>query len=153
MAGQSDQLDAVDRQILNLLQKNARLPFAKIASEIGVSEATVRYRIKNLEKNQIIKCYTTLIDLKKVGFPTTGIMMLKIDPTCFEQVAKQIGDFGEGYHVFQTTGDFDIVSVVHISDLSRLGELKRRVQMIHGVRDVSVSAATQIIKIKTSCDL
>lgn len=149
----AEQLDKIDRQILNLLQKDARLPFARIAGEIGVSEATVRYRIKNLEKNQVIKSYTTLIDLKKVGFSTIGILMLKIDPVCFEQIAKQLGALGEGYHVFQTTGDFDIVSVVHISDLSRLGELKRLVQMIPGVREVSVSAATQIIRIKTFCDL
>jgi Lrp/AsnC family transcriptional regulator for asnA, asnC and gidA len=147
------QLDALDRQILNLLQKDARLPFAKIATETNVSEATVRYRVKNLERNKVIKSYTALIDLEKVGFSTTGIMMLKIDPACFEQIAKQMGDLGEGYHVFQTTGDFDIVSVVHICDLTRLGELKRRVQMISGVREVSVSAATQIIKIKTSCEL
>jgi Lrp/AsnC family transcriptional regulator for asnA, asnC and gidA len=149
----AEQLDNLDKQILNLLQKDARQPFAKIAEEVGVSEATIRYRVKNLEKNQIIKCYTTLLDLKKVGFPTTGILMLKIDPACFEQVAEQLGDLGEGYHVFQTTGDFDIVSVVHISDLARLGELKRTVQMIPGVREVSVSAAIQIIKIKTSCEL
>ena len=94
-----------------------------------------------------------MLDPAKVGFSTTGIMMVKIDPTLFEQAAKQIGDLAEAYHVFQNTGEFDIVSVVHTRNLEHLSELRKKVQMIPGVRDVTVSAATRVIKIKTSFDL
>ena len=44
----AEQMDAVDRKILNMLQKDARVPFSRIAIEAGVSEATVRYRVKHL---------------------------------------------------------------------------------------------------------
>jgi Lrp/AsnC family transcriptional regulator, regulator for asnA, asnC and gidA len=149
----AEQLDAVDRKILNMLQKDARVPFATIGIEASVSEATVRYRVKNLEKRSIIKTYTALLDPTKVGFSTTGIMMVKLEPILFEEAAKQIGDLPEAYHVFQNTGDFDIVSVVHTRDLGHLSELRKRVQLIPGVREVMVSAATRLIKIKTSFDL
>ncbi len=149
----SEQLDAVDRTILNMLQNDARVSFSKIAETIGVSEATVRYRVKQLEKSRVIKTYTTLLTPTKVGYSTTGIMMVKIDSEKFESAAQQIGELPEAYHVFQSTGEYDIVSVVHTRDLEHLSELRKRVQSIAGVRDVTVSAATRIIKIKTSFDL
>jgi Lrp/AsnC family transcriptional regulator for asnA, asnC and gidA len=149
----AEQLDAVDRKILNMLQNDARTPFSKIGAEAGVSEATVRYRVKRLEEQGIVKKYTTLLNPVKVGFSTTGIMMVKLDPVLFEQAAQAIGNLPEAYHVFQNTGEFDIVSVVHTVDLAHLSELRKRVQLIEGVRDVTVSAATRLIKIKTSFDL
>ena len=133
----ADKLDDVDRKILNMLQKDARIPFSRIAVEAGVSEATVRYRVKNLEKNNVIKTYTTLLNPANVGFSTTGIMMVKLDPVLFEEAAKQISELAEAYHVFQNTGDFDIVSVVHTRDLAHLGELRKKVQLIPGVREVN----------------
>ena len=136
-----------------MLQEDARTPFSQIAQSLGVSEATIRYRVKQLEKSGIIKNYTTLLNPASVGFSTTGIMMVKLDPACFDEAAKKISDLPETYHVFQNTGEFDIVSVVHTRDLKHLGELRNRVQLIVGVREVSVSAATRIVKIKTSFDL
>lgn len=146
-------LDAVDRKILNMLQADARVSFAQIGAEAGVSEATVRYRVKQLEKDGIIKNYTALLDSGKVGWSTTGIMMVKLDPMLFEKTAKVIAELPETYHIFQTTGEFDILSVVHTRDLQHLTELRKTVKLIAGVTDVSVVAATRMIKIKTSFDL
>jgi Lrp/AsnC family transcriptional regulator for asnA, asnC and gidA len=151
--GLDEQLDSVDRTILNMLQQNARVPFSEIAKCLGVSEATIRYRVKHLEKEKIIRNYTTLLNPSTVGFSTTGIMMVKLDNEKFDAAAKQISDLSEAYHVFQNTGEYDIVSVVHTRDLAHLGELRKKVQAIAGVREVTVSAATRIIKIKTSFDL
>lgn len=149
----AEELDAVDRTILNMLQQDARVPFSTIAEKLGVSEATIRYRVKQLEKSKVIKNYTTLLTPSKVGFSTTGIMMVKIDHAKFDSAAEQIGNLPETYHVFQNTGEYDIVSVVHTRDLEHLSELRKKVLSIQGVRDVTVSAATRIIKIKTSFDL
>jgi Lrp/AsnC family transcriptional regulator, regulator for asnA, asnC and gidA len=148
-----DEFDAIDRTILNMLQQDARVPFMKIAKTLGVSEATIRYRVKQLEKSNVIKSYTTLLNPAKVGFSTTGIMMVKLESDKFDAAAEKIANLPETYHVFQNTGDYDIVSVVHTRDLAHLSELRKTVQMIAGVRDVTVSAATKIIKIKTSFDL
>jgi len=149
----AEKLDAIDRKILNILQENATMPFSRIGTTLGVSEATVRYRVKQLEKKEVIKTYTTLLNPAKVGFSTTGVMMVKLDPARFEQAAKEISDLPETYHVFQNTGEYDIISVVHTRDLAHLSDLRKKVQSIKGVRDVTVSAATRIIKIKTVFDL
>lgn len=73
-------LDAKDRQILNLLQENARYPATKIADELGVSDNTVHSRIDRLEERGIITGYTANIDYEALGIDlmfqftcTTGI--------------------------------------------------------------------------------
>lgn len=96
----AEKLDAVDRKILNILQENATTPLSRIGKALGISEATVRYRVKNLEKKEVIKTYTTLLNPAKVGLSTTGVMMVRVDPALFEQAAKEIGDLPETYHVF-----------------------------------------------------
>jgi len=147
------QLDDKDRKILNLLQENSRTSYLHIANELGISEATVRYRVKNLIDNGVINKFTVLLDSKKIGYPTTGILMVKIAPDHFEKTSIQISDLIETYHVFQNTGEYNLVAVVHAHNLEHLSDLRKRVEMMPGVRDVSLSAAIRLIKIKTSFDL
>jgi DNA-binding Lrp family transcriptional regulator len=147
------QLDDKDKKILNLLQENSRTSYLHIANELGISEATVRYRVKNLIDNGVINKFTVLLDSKKIGYPTTGILMVKITPDHFEKTSEQISDLTETYHVFQNTGEYNLIAVVHAHNLEHLSDLRKRVEMLPGVRDVSLSAATRLIKIKTSFDL
>ncbi len=146
-------LDDKDRKLLNILQEHGRAPYSQIADELGVSEATVRYRVKKLIDSGVIKKFTVLLDPKKIGYLTTGILMVKIIPDFFEQASKEISDLAETHHVFQHTGEYDILAVVQARDLGHLSDLRRRVEMIEGVREVSLSATTRRIKIKTTFDL
>jgi Lrp/AsnC family transcriptional regulator, regulator for asnA, asnC and gidA len=146
-------LDAKDKKLLNILQENGRAPYSQLADEIGLSEATVRYRIKKLMDAGVIKNFTVLLDPKKIGYSTTGILMVKISPDFFEEASKQISVLNETHHVFQNTGEYDIVAVVQAHGLEHLSDLKKRVEMIKGVKDVSLSATTRLIKIKTKFDL
>jgi DNA-binding Lrp family transcriptional regulator len=88
-----------------------------------------------------------LLDPRKIGYPTTGILMVKIIPAQFEDAAKQISDLSETRHVFQSTGEYDIIAVVKARSLSDLNNLRKRIEIMPGVRDLSISAATQLIKI------
>ena len=51
----SVKIDSTDREILKMLQEDARVAFKRIAEKIGVSEATVFVRVKKLRKKGVIK--------------------------------------------------------------------------------------------------
>ncbi|MBT0158403.1 Lrp/AsnC family transcriptional regulator [Candidatus Bathyarchaeota archaeon A05DMB-2] len=136
-----------------MLQQNGRVAFSRIAEEIGVNEATVRYRVKQLTDRGIITKFTALLDPAKIGYSTTGIMMVKTDPALFEDAAEKISELSETYHAFQNTREFDIVAVVHTQDLKQLSDLRKKVKLIPGVKEVVVSATTRLIKIKTAFEL
>ena len=144
------QLDNKDRRILNLLQENSRTSYTHIAEELSVSEATVRYRVKNLIENGVISRFTVLLNPRKIGYPITGILLVKIAPTNFDEASKQISDLDETRHVLENTGEYNIVAVVKARDLEHLGDLRKRVEKIEGIRELSLSAATRLIKIDPS---
>jgi len=60
-------LDDVDKQLLNLLQENARYKAIELAEEIGVSDNTIHNRMERLEQKGIIAGYTTAIDRDRTG--------------------------------------------------------------------------------------
>lgn len=61
------QIDDVDRQLLSLLQENARYTAIDLAEEIGVSDNTIHNRIDRLEEAEIITGYTTTVDHTEAG--------------------------------------------------------------------------------------
>ncbi|RQG95780.1 Lrp/AsnC family transcriptional regulator [Natrarchaeobius chitinivorans] len=63
----SDQLDEVDRHLLNLLQENARHRAIDLAEEIGVSDNTIHNRMERLEEDGLITGYTTAVDYDLTG--------------------------------------------------------------------------------------
>jgi DNA-binding Lrp family transcriptional regulator len=133
-----------------LLQENSRTSYMHIAEELGVNEATVRYRVKNLIENGVISRFTVLLNPRKIGYPITGILLVKIASDHFDEASKQISDLDETSHVLQNTGEYNIVAVVKARSLEHLGDLRKRVEAIEGVRELSLSAATRLIKIDPS---
>lgn len=60
-----EQLDEVEKQIVNLLTKNGRESSVQIGTVLNLTSAAVSYRIKKLERENIILGYRTLVDLMK----------------------------------------------------------------------------------------
>jgi Lrp/AsnC family transcriptional regulator for asnA, asnC and gidA len=142
-------LDEVDKRILNLLQDDARISFAEIAERTGVAESTARYRIKHLFDSKVITRTTALLDPRSIGMNVTAVVLIKTNPTLLDDAVGQLASFEESHHVFQTTGEYDAIAVVHVKDMKHLNELKRRIKMISGVEDATVWAATDLVKIET----
>ena len=97
-------IDEIDLKILRMLQENARTPFSKIASSIGVSEATVHLRVQKLKRLGVIKGFRATIDPAKVGKGLTAIVLLKADPLKFKEVLKKVASIDDVYEVYDVTG-------------------------------------------------
>lgn len=65
---QPEKLDKTDLEIIKILTKNARESIVSIANKLKISTKTASSRIKNLEKRQIIRGYTALFNMEKLGF-------------------------------------------------------------------------------------
>ncbi len=63
-----EKLDLIDKRIISELDKNARINYSQLGKKIKVAKETIKYRIKQLEKNGTIKGYYTVIDFSKLGF-------------------------------------------------------------------------------------
>lgn len=62
------EISSLDNKILQVLAKNSRASLAEMSRQLGVSDKTVRYRIKNLEKNKVLLGYMVSLDYLKIGY-------------------------------------------------------------------------------------
>jgi Lrp/AsnC family transcriptional regulator for asnA, asnC and gidA len=66
------------------------MPYTVIAKKIGVSESTIRNRIKVLEEEGIIQKYSIVVNPAKVGYNTVAIVGLDVEPSKFLSVASKM---------------------------------------------------------------
>lgn len=146
-------LDRLDIEILRILQEDARKSYVKIADQLQVTEGTVRFRIKKLLKDEVITRFLALIDPRKLGFQVTAVVMLKVDGPFIDDVFNKLIKLHESQHVFQSTGEYDIVSIVHTEDLQHLGKLINKIKSFKGVKNATFSVITRFVRVEPTLKL
>lgn len=74
-------MDRIDKKIITLLQKNARMPLKALAEHVFLSSPAVSARIERLEKEQIISGYEAKVNSFKLGYHITAFINLDVMPT------------------------------------------------------------------------
>ena len=140
-------LDETDIQILEILQENCKLNFTQIGNELGIAESTIRYRIERLEKRRIINGYVALINPRRIGLTITAIMMIKINPQMIKDISPKLASFKELRHLFRSTGQYDMISVVNARDIGHLNDVMGEIKQIEGIHELIVEVATELVKV------
>lgn len=140
------ELDDVDRQILNLLQDNARRSFKEIAEEAKVSEATVFVRVKKLMKNSVIKSYKAIVDPKQVGKGTLAFVMLKANPNVYTKVLPTLVNMDEIYEIYDVTGAYYAILKIRTSSTEELAAIIDKIGMIEGITGTETAVVLRSIK-------
>ncbi len=105
-----------DRQILELLLENSRLRPEQMATMLGLPEAEVAARIRELEENKVIVKYHTLINWEKAGDEAVSALIeVKVIPqrgAGFDTVAERIYRFPEVKSLYLMSGAYDIAVMI-----------------------------------------
>lgn len=127
-------MDDLDRSIVRLLQINGRASNARIARDVGVSEGTVRRRLRRLVQDETIRV-VAVPDPAKMGYNTVALVGIQADPDKTDDVADHLAQLPETEYVSLTTGSFDIFIWVALPNSEQLGSfLRRKVGVTPGVR-------------------
>ena len=127
-------VDDLDNQIVEILKKDGRASNAHIARALGVSEGTVRRRLRMLIEGGVIHVNVSL-DPVKMGLTTEAIIGLEVDPDKMDPVCASLADFDEIGYVTLTTGSVDVFAWGRFSSTESLGLfLRSKVGKIPGVR-------------------
>jgi Lrp/AsnC family transcriptional regulator, regulator for asnA, asnC and gidA len=123
-------IDALDQGIIEALQENGRESFRRIATRLGVSEATIRARYTRLSSEEILQVVAVTNPLglgfeqALVGVRTSG------SP---DEVADEIAHWAEADYVVVTAGQFDVIVELVATDRRHLLELTNRMRALDGV--------------------
>jgi Lrp/AsnC family transcriptional regulator for asnA, asnC and gidA len=141
-----DYVDEKDLKIIDYLKENARIPFTRIAADLGVSEATVRKHIKSLEENGVILKYTVEIDPTKIGYKSVAQIGIDTLPEKYLDVVKKLTDLSEVRSVFTTSGDHMIMIEFWARDSNDLLEFSQKLQEMEGVTRICPAIIMETVK-------
>ena len=139
-------MDDLDRKIIGLLQINGRASNARIARDVGVSEGTVRRRLRRLVQDEIIRV-VAVPDPEKMGLSTVALIGIQADPDKLDDVAEHLAALPETQYVSLTTGSYDLFIWVALLSSEELGNfIRNRVCVITGVRRTETFVNLVIVK-------
>lgn len=126
------------RELLELLEHDARRSVKDLATMLGKSEYEVEEQIKKLEKDNIILGYNTMIDWHKFGDNSvTAMIEVNVAPqreVGFDTVAERIYRFDEVKTVYLMSGGFDLLVILEGKTLDKVADfVARRLSTIDGV--------------------
>ena len=108
-------MDSIDLEILRILKDNARMKYVNIAKKVGLTEGSIRRRIKKLQEDGVIKRFTI-----ETTAEFEGVVLVETEPTMTSSVAKDMKKIAT--RVFEVSGDYDIAAFIQaytIEDLNR----------------------------------
>lgn len=139
-------LSNIDIQIINFLQEDGRMPFARIAKEMNVSTGMVRQHYQKLVDKGILQIAAVtnpmLMDKSKmamIGIKAEGYRLMDI--------ADEISNFEEVIYLVLLTGSYDLVAEVVCRDKDHLLDfLTKKLYKVKGVRDSETFMYLEVIK-------
>ena len=139
-------IDAVDCQMIRLLQKDARIPNTEIAKRMGVSEATVRTRLNRLIKEELIQIVAVSNPLK-LGFKIVGRIQIHVDIKKMDAIIEALKALKPLWFIVQTTGGTGIDTEFVVKDLDELNHLIfEKINRIDGVLKTETEMFLNYIK-------
>ncbi len=147
-------IDAIDRQILENLQNDARMRNVELAEKVGLSPSPCLRRVGNLEETGVIRGYATLVDAEAVGLPVSVFVSVTLEKQIektLEKFEKEIRARPEVMECYLMTGDADYLLRVVTADLGAYERfLIEHLTRIPGVASIKSSFALKQVAYRTA---
>ena len=125
--------DDLDRQLLTLLQANARESTAALARKLGVARTTVLARIARLERDGVIVGYTARLAHDEGDAGVRAFVGLAVEARSARDVVRQLTRLPELKQLCSVSGEFDYLAQLRAESTSRLDALLDHIGEIKGV--------------------
>ncbi len=129
------QIDDLDKKILSLITKNARVPFLEVARECNVSGAAIHQRVQRLINIGVIKGSEFIVNPTKVGYMTCAYIGIFLkDASYFDGVVAQMEQIPEIVECHYTTGQYAIFIKIYAKSNEHMKYiLHDKLQAIEGI--------------------
>ena len=130
-----EKIDSLDRQILEIISQNARIPFKDVAAECGVSRAAIHQRVQRLIDLGVIIGSGYHVNPKSLGYRTCTYVGIKLEKgSMYKAVVNELKKIPEIVECHFTTGAYTMLTKVYSRDNAHLMDiLNSRIQEIPGV--------------------
>jgi Lrp/AsnC family transcriptional regulator, leucine-responsive regulatory protein len=143
-------INEIDRQILNILQSDARIANAEIARQVGLAPSAVLERIRKLEERGVIKGFETKLDAAQVEYGLTAFVAVRTHE-CGGETDKFLAEIPEVLEVHDVAGEDSYLLKVRVKNTEHLSRLLReRLKNVPNVASTKTTIVLQTIKETTA---
>ena len=142
-------LDNIDIGILEILMKNAKIPYTEIAKKLIVSTGTIHVRMKKMENYGIVKKIKLEINHEKIGYDLTSFIGIYLEKgSNYNYVINELNKIKEVVEAHYTTGIYSIFAKIICKNTKHMREiLNDKIQQIK-----SIQRTETIISLEQSID-
>jgi DNA-binding Lrp family transcriptional regulator len=134
-----DQLDDIDRNLVALLQMNARESVSELGRQLGVARTTVIARIARLEKTNVISGYGVRLGQDVLDASIQAYVGITLTPKYGRDVQKRLAKMPEIQLLCAVSGEFDYVAWLRADSPDRLNDLLDEIGALEGVDRTTTS--------------
>jgi Lrp/AsnC family transcriptional regulator, leucine-responsive regulatory protein len=140
-------LDAVDREIVALLQQDAKRTLAELGEQVALSVAAVKRRVDRLERDGVIRGYTAIVDAARLGRIDVLVEIYGADRTSPADVRKSLERIDEVVTAFTVSGEPDALVRLQVDGIPGLERAIERLR-----RDRNIVRTRSMIVLSTIID-
>ena len=122
------------------------MSYTQIAKKLKVTEAAIRKKIKKLEENGIITCYTVELNRKKLGKTISAIIGIDTKPDKLIYIIQKLKKDKEITRLFSTTGDHMILFEINFAEMDNLYKFVEKLENIKGITKICPAIILKQIK-------
>jgi len=139
-------MDEIDEKILKNLLVDARLSARQLSLKLGLSTVTVLSRIKKLEKEKIIKGYTSLLNHEKLGYDLTAVIEIIAKKDKLVQVEDELSGIENVCAVYDVTGNTDTMIIAKFKGRKDLSKFIKNLSAISNVESTITHVVLNTVK-------
>jgi len=139
-------MDKIDEKILKNLLVDARLSARQLSLKLGLSTVTVLSRIKKLEKEKIIKGYTSVLNHEKLGYDLTAVIEIIAKKDKLVQVEDELSGIENVCAVYDVTGNTDTLIIAKFKGRKDLSKFVKNLSAISNVESTITHVVLNTVK-------
>jgi Lrp/AsnC family transcriptional regulator for asnA, asnC and gidA len=118
------EIDNLDREILRILQQDARTPYVEIARELNVSGGTIHVRVGKMKAAGVLLGTKQMVNYRALGYEVTALVGLRVTGASgIQDVCEKLKTIPEIVEVHYTTGAFSLIAKIMARSMADLYEL------------------------------
>jgi len=139
-------LDEIDIKIIKVLIENSRSSAREISKKLNISPATVINRIKNLEKLNIIKGFSVVLNHEKLGYELTAIIDVRISQGKLREIENLLSKIPNVCAVYDVTGEYDAIIIAKFKNRQELSDFIKNLLSIQYVERTNTHVVLTTVK-------
>ena len=142
------EVDERDLEILERLEEDSRIPWRRLAKELGVSEATIYIRVRKLTEKGILRGYTIRVDPARLGLSVEMFALVRAEASSIPEIRRLLPRLKYVSEVYEVSGQYHFLVRIQAPSLDEASEAVDEIMGLPGV--VEVSRFTVLRRVKSN---